>query len=418
MIRCDFPCLRRIADQVPVSNSFPAFAPLGSRLADRHLFREYPSARGKTLFLPKDRLYLTRLIIDDVFDFSVFKEHGIVEAIFPLHEASSGERVTRDSLAKVWLSPWHNGSPFVSFEVAPWYMKPWAQPLDDIREYFGETVALYFAWLGFYSYSLLFPVLLGILLELSSTHHDLSIDKPRGLFVGLAFAVSISFWATYYKASWEGEQRVCQAKWGTRDFEKSEQASRSMFHGDTTEPWYISMFFGCPQKPQPPRRLSEVSLQQETWYPPEKRRVKVLLSWGVLTGAVAALCVVYGTLGFVEYFLVARDGRGKSGMFLTTAIAAVLVPVANSLFRPWVETSTHWENHQVCFISLVFFCPRESDTSIFINRRSRSTRMPRSRKHFFSRWSTTMASSSSPPLRRRAFLGAQTATASRTCGSI
>ena len=33
-----------------------------------------------------------------------------------------------------------------------------------VRDYFGEKVALYFAWLGFYTYWLLFPAILGALM--------------------------------------------------------------------------------------------------------------------------------------------------------------------------------------------------------------------------------------------------------------
>jgi hypothetical protein len=42
--------------------------------------------------------------------------------------------------------------------------RPFAQPLSDIREYFGEKVALYFAWLGYYTIYLLFPAILGCLM--------------------------------------------------------------------------------------------------------------------------------------------------------------------------------------------------------------------------------------------------------------
>ena len=41
-----------------------------------------------------------------------------------------------------------------------WYRK---QPLDLIRDYFGDQISLYFAWLGFYTEALIFPSIIGIL---------------------------------------------------------------------------------------------------------------------------------------------------------------------------------------------------------------------------------------------------------------
>ena len=37
-----------------------------------------------------------------------------------------------------------------------------SQPIDNIRKYFGERVAFYFAWTGFYTFSLLLPVVMGV----------------------------------------------------------------------------------------------------------------------------------------------------------------------------------------------------------------------------------------------------------------
>ena len=37
------------------------------------------------------------------------------------------------------------------------------QPLDYVKDYFGVKVALYFAWLGFYTHTLLFASVIGIL---------------------------------------------------------------------------------------------------------------------------------------------------------------------------------------------------------------------------------------------------------------
>lgn len=36
------------------------------------------------------------------------------------------------------------------------------QPLDAVRDYFGVKVALYFAWLGFYTNLLIFPSIVGL----------------------------------------------------------------------------------------------------------------------------------------------------------------------------------------------------------------------------------------------------------------
>ena len=102
--------MERIVDRVPVSNQYAAYAPFDGEAKERHLFEEYPSVRGKTLFLPKDRLYLTKRIIDEVFDFGVLKEKAVVEGLLALHDANYGEMPTTDWFQKRWVFFWNSES--------------------------------------------------------------------------------------------------------------------------------------------------------------------------------------------------------------------------------------------------------------------------------------------------------------------
>jgi hypothetical protein len=87
--------------------------------------------------------------------------NGHIVAFFPLHHQQ-----TRDHLAKIWMQP---------------FLLPWRYPMDEIRvihppshspsifllslynqEYFGEKIALYFEFMGHYTFWLLIPALIGI----------------------------------------------------------------------------------------------------------------------------------------------------------------------------------------------------------------------------------------------------------------
>lgn len=69
-------------------------------------------------------------------------QEGIFTAAFPLHDAHQ-QRV----LSSRWA------------RFSAWY-KP--QPLELVRDYFGEKIGFYFAWLGAYTAWLLLPSLVGL----------------------------------------------------------------------------------------------------------------------------------------------------------------------------------------------------------------------------------------------------------------
>ncbi|XP_012170521.1 anoctamin-4 isoform X2 [Bombus terrestris] len=174
---------------------------------------------------------------------------------FSLHEGPynrpgfNGEILDRYLLYLIWARP------------SQWYKR---QPLWLIRRYFGEKVALYFAWLGFYTKCLYAPAIVGLLCfmygvgsmdgpdnipskeicdyniagnitlcplcDKACTYQKLGescifsklsylFDNPATVF----FAIFMSFWATTFLELWKRRQAVIIWEWDLQNVESDEE---------------------------------------------------------------------------------------------------------------------------------------------------------------------------------------------------
>ena len=83
---------------------------------------------------------------------------------------------------------------------------PSLSALDDIREYFGETIAMYFGFLGFYSMSLIPPVLLVVVFALSGAHEQTK---------NTVFAILNLIWGTVFLEAWKRRCSEISFNWGS-----------------------------------------------------------------------------------------------------------------------------------------------------------------------------------------------------------
>ncbi|XP_042885220.1 anoctamin-4-like isoform X2 [Penaeus japonicus] len=143
-----------------------------------------------------------------------------------------------------------------------WYK---IQPLHVIRRYFGDKMAMYFAWLGFYTQMLIPASLFGIFTftcgvfimfsdfnqpseEICSNNTEASsiimcplcdrlcdfwklgdscanayitflFDNPATVF----FSIAMSFWATMFLELWKRKQSVIQWQWDLENYEEEEE---------------------------------------------------------------------------------------------------------------------------------------------------------------------------------------------------
>ncbi|OWK51294.1 Anoctamin-8 [Lonchura striata] len=147
---------------------------------------------------------------------------GVIQQLFPLHE----QRILK-RLMKSWVQA-----------VCE------AQPLDDICDYFGVKIAMYFAWLGFYTSAMVYPAVFGSILY-TFTDSDQAGGTPNAPGLGLGavgagrgpaplqsapsvpqtsqdiscvvFAIFNVVWATLFLEEWKRRGAEFAYKWGTLD---------------------------------------------------------------------------------------------------------------------------------------------------------------------------------------------------------
>lgn len=83
---------------------------------------------------------------------------------------------------------------------------------DDICEYFGVKIAMYFAWLGMYTKWLIAPAVLGIITFILSNRGEVTRD-----WCILFFNIFNIVWATLFLEAWKRKSAELAYKWGTMD---------------------------------------------------------------------------------------------------------------------------------------------------------------------------------------------------------
>ena len=100
------------------------------------------------------------------------------------------------------------------------------QPIDEIRDYFGDHVALYFAWMELYTRGLFWPAGLGCFAMVTQFTVDTVDDNP----FTIPYSVFFAAWSIVFLSSWKRRENELKFLWGTEGFEASERP-RSEFKG-------------------------------------------------------------------------------------------------------------------------------------------------------------------------------------------
>ncbi|XP_043347538.1 anoctamin-7 isoform X2 [Dermochelys coriacea] len=266
----------------------------------------------------------------------------VFAAAFPLHEgpfAVPANRLAPESLTErqVLFQYW-----------ARWRKWNRYQPLDHIRRYFGEKIALYFAWLGFYAGWLLpaavvgsLVFIAGIFLMLSDIpaqeicdsedqyqmcplckecpHWQLSsicsMFKAGRLFDHggtIFFSIFMSLWAVTFLEYWKRMNATLAHRWDCSDFEDIEERPR---------PQFTAM--------APMTMENPITGAEEPYFPKQNRVKRVMAGLMIIIMMIAV--VVMFLISIILYRAIISILVSRSGNFLFVASASRIASLTGSV---------------------------------------------------------------------------------------
>ncbi|XP_050787165.1 anoctamin-7-like isoform X3 [Gopherus flavomarginatus] len=249
------------------------------------------------------------------------------------------------------------------------------QPLDHIRQYFGEKIAIYFAWLGFYTAWLLPAAAVGtvvflaglaametntpaqeicesgdqfLMCPLCDTCETWNIseicpmakvgylfDHPGTVF----FSVFMSFWAVTFLEYWKRKSATLAHHWDCMDFQEEEERPR---------PEFAAM---APRMEQNP-----ITGVKEPYFAKRDRLSRIM------TGSMAIvimLCVVMiflvsvimyrGIVSMVMYHTgnaILMTQAGNIANISSTLVNLALILLMSQVYTSLAEKLTRWEMHR------------------------------------------------------------------------
>lgn len=236
----------------------------------------------------------------------------MVEVVMPLHELKGRKFVWAQALRRV-LAPVH-----------------------EIHAYFGSRVAYYFAWMNYFTTSLLAPAVFGTSIYFHKLHYGYTVDNHPWLPF---FSLFMVFWAINFVHSWKRKSKEWACMWGTlNDVEKEDV--RAEFHGELVK--------------------SPVTGKLVRYYPPAKRTASYLVSFVVTSAFLAvAFFIMICSLNLQGYikdgglwtervffipFLAkwSDPGRIFDPEAMTNLIPVVLHVITIMQLNSLYQTTAHW----------------------------------------------------------------------------
>lgn len=196
----------------------------------------------------------------------------------------------------------------------PLKIHPWNLPIDEIREYFGEKIGVYFEFLGFYTTWLIPLTVAGLccFLEIMvrlGVNNDYGDAIATGYSVPM-FAMFTSVWSQLFLEYWKRTEVTKAMEWGQTEFEE-EETERPDFEGEY--------------------ELSHIDGQRRRYFPTEERGKREQYSMAVISGMILLVISLVGTIFYIKFAMVVQSDdptANEMGAFVASMANAVQIQVS------------------------------------------------------------------------------------------
>uniref|UniRef100_A0A2K6TVY0 Anoctamin n=1 Tax=Saimiri boliviensis boliviensis TaxID=39432 RepID=A0A2K6TVY0_SAIBB len=294
---------------------------------------------------------------------------GVFRAAFPLHDGPfrappEGPQAPCLNQRQVLFQHWARWGTWCKY-----------QPLDHVRRYFGEKVALYFAWLGFYTAWLLPAAVVGTLVflvgcflvfsdiptqELCGSQDSfemcpLCLDCPFWLLSSACalaqagrlfdhggtvfFSLFMALWAVLLLEYWKRKSATLAYRWDCSDYEDIEERPRPQFAASA-----------------PMTAPNPITGEDEPYFP-ERSRARRMLAGSVVILVMVAV-VVMGVVSIILYrtimaIVVSRSGNtvlaawaSRIASLTGSVVNLVFILMLSKIYVTLAHVLTRWEMHR------------------------------------------------------------------------
>ena len=219
-------------------------------------------------------------------------------------------------------------------------MKSYESPVKEIREYYGEPIAIYFLWCNFMAKWLLMPTVFALILYVIEF---IVWDEKLQQLYNVGFSVGIAVWAVLLVKNWRRRCAEIDIEWDNYNLDTEKVSLRQQFQGDLV--------------------TDQITDRDTIYYSDNQRLMRyiesVIISFPYIFGALFVMIASLNMMGYVDdkeiycmSFLADMAKPGgvfEKGSFLSSVPSVIMtvgMTIIGKLYEPTAEWTTERENHK------------------------------------------------------------------------